>query len=179
MIMLMALGFGDCLVLLVIFFLGPMFTAILAAIVLGESFTLFDGKCKLRWSYCFSLSPFVLGICSVFCLFGVVLVSKPEFLFGSGDIVGDDDASWTRIIAILCSLLGAVMSAFAYCTVRKIGRGASYMVHVVYFGGISCVISAIGMYFQGAIMPSGAKEYTTLLLVGITAFIGQCLLNQG
>jgi drug/metabolite transporter (DMT)-like permease len=121
----------------------------------------------------------VLGICSVFCLFGVVLVSKPEFLFGSGDIVGDDDASWTRIIAILCSLLGAVMSAFAYCTVRKIGRGASYMVHVVYFGGISCVISAIGMYFQGAIMPSGAKEYTTLLLVGITAFIGQCLLNQG
>ncbi|KAI8343571.1 hypothetical protein BC941DRAFT_367515 [Chlamydoabsidia padenii] len=143
----------------VIFFLGPMFTAILAAIVLGEPFTLFD------------------GICSVFCLFGVVLVSKPEFLFGDGDIVGD--AYWTRIIAILCSLLGAVMSAFAYCTVRKIGRGASYMVHIIYFGGISCIISAIGMCFQGAIMPSGAKEYTTLLLVGITAFIGQCLLTQG
>ncbi|CAO3597527.1 unnamed protein product [Absidia cylindrospora] len=71
------------------------------------------------------------------------------------------------------------MSAFAYCTVRKIGRGASYMVHVVYFGAISCIISPIGMWFQGSVMPSGAKEYGSLLLVGVTAFIGQCLLNQG
>ncbi|KAI8089574.1 EamA-like transporter family-domain-containing protein [Halteromyces radiatus] len=147
----------------VIFFLGPTFTAILAAIVLGESFTLFD------------------GICSALCLVGVILVSKPEFLFGSnnGDFI-NEDASWTRILAILCSLLGAVMSAFAYVTVRRIGKGASYMVHVVYFGGISTVVSALGMWlWQGYISPSGWKEYTMLLLVGISAFIGQCLLNQG
>lgn len=149
----------------VVFFLGPAFTAILAAIVLGEAFTLFD------------------GVCSVACMIGVVLVSKPQFLFG-GNSAHDDSAEtiseWKRLFAILCALLGAVMSAVAYVTVRKIGRGAHFMVHVVYFGLVSAVVSPIGMaLFQTPVMPHGSYEYSMLILVGLSAFIGQCFLNQG
>lgn len=150
---------------LVVFFLGPAFTAILASLVLGEAFSLFD------------------GICSVSCMIGVVLVSKPQFLFGGETPIQDDEddmTEWKRLFAILCALLGAMMSAIAYVTVRKIGRGAHFMVHVVYFGLISIVVSPIGMFlFQTPVVPQGSYEYTMLLLVGLTAFIGQCFLNQG
>ncbi|CAO0793567.1 unnamed protein product [Mucor circinelloides] len=150
----------------VVFFLGPAFTAILASIVLGEAFTLFD------------------GICSVACMVGVVLVSKPQFLFGHDDqqdVPQDRDISeWQRLFAVLCALVGAMMSAVAYVTVRKIGRGAHYMVHVVYFGLVSIVVAPIGMtVFQTPVMPHGWNEYGMLLLVGLSAFVGQCFLNQG
>ncbi|KAI8636983.1 hypothetical protein BD408DRAFT_396476 [Parasitella parasitica] len=148
----------------VVFFLGPACTAILASIVLGETFTLFD------------------GICSVACMIGVILVSKPQFLFGveEGPHKDQDISEWQRLFAILCALLGAMMSAVAYVTVRKIGRGAHYLVHVVYFGLVSVVIAPIGLIsFQSPVMPRGLYEYVMLLLVGLSAFVGQCFLNQG
>ncbi|CEP15406.1 hypothetical protein [Parasitella parasitica] len=151
----------------VVFFLGPACTAILASVVLGEAFTLFD------------------GICSVACMIGVVLVSKPQFLFGGGEDDGtspknQDVSEWQRLFAILCALLGAMMSAVAYVTVRKIGRGAHYLVHVVYFGFVSIVVAPIGMIlFQSPVLPHGRYEYGMLILVGLFAFVGQCFLNQG
>ncbi|KAI7861661.1 hypothetical protein BDF14DRAFT_1738096 [Spinellus fusiger] len=146
----------------VIFFLGPTFTAILAAVVLGEAFALFD------------------GVCATFCIFGVVLVSKPAFLFGSIHSLTGNANEWERLFAVFCALLGAMMSAIAYVTVRKIGKGAHFMVHVVYFGAISTLISPFGfLFFQDYVTPQGWKEYTMLLCLGIAAFFGQCLLNQG
>ncbi|KAI9472061.1 MAG: hypothetical protein EXX96DRAFT_509959 [Benjaminiella poitrasii] len=150
----------------VVFFLGPAFTAILAAIVLREPFTLFD------------------GICSVACMIGVILVSKPQFLFHTDTSApvddGDSISEWKRLFAVLCALVGAMMSAVAYVTVRKIGRGAHYMVHVVYFGLVSIVVSPIGMFLmQKPVLPRTGYEYGMLMLVGISAFVGQCFLNQG
>ncbi|KAI8979752.1 hypothetical protein BDF20DRAFT_819367 [Mycotypha africana] len=155
----------------VVFFLGPAFTAIGAAIVLGEEFTVFD------------------GFCSFACMAGVILVSKPQFLFSGNDqneVVGngissaDGPSELKRLFAISCALLGAMMSAVAYVIVRKIGRGAHYMVHVIYFGCVSIAVSTIGMFaFQKPIMPHDWNEYLMLILVGFFAFIGQCFLNQG
>lgn len=112
---------------------------------------------------------------------GVVLVSKPQFLFGGHEGPKDEDiGEWQRLFAVLCALVGAMMSAVAYVTVRKIGRSAHYMVHVVYFGLVSIVVAPIGMtVFQTPVMPHGAYEYGMLLLVGLSAFVGQCFLNQG
>ncbi|KAI8990048.1 hypothetical protein BDB01DRAFT_779827 [Pilobolus umbonatus] len=145
----------------VVFFLGPAFTAILAAVVLGEAFTLFD------------------GVCAVSCMLGVLLVSKPDFLFGNGKDL-PEGGEVGRLFAVFCALLGAMMSAVAYVTVRKIGRGAHFMVHVVYFGLVSIVVSPIGMFLlQTPIVPNSLYDYGIFLGVGLTAFIGQCLLNQG
>ncbi|KAG0175469.1 hypothetical protein DFQ28_000773 [Apophysomyces sp. BC1034] len=145
----------------VVFFLGPTFTAILAAAILGEAFTLFD------------------GVCSILCMAGVVLVSKPQFLFGDGGHGGPSNGL-QRLIAIAAALVGAMMSAVAYVTVRKIGKGAHFMVHVVYFGLMSTLISFFGMFaFQEVVKPSGWHDYFILLLVGLCAYIGQCLLNLG
>ncbi|KAI9491490.1 hypothetical protein BDB00DRAFT_789482 [Zychaea mexicana] len=146
----------------VIFFLNPTFTAILAALVLGEPFGWFE------------------GLCAALCMLGATLVSKPEFLFGDDHDVPQDSTAAGRMFAIFCALLGAVMSAFAYVTVRKIGKGAHFLVHTVYFGLISCVISPPALYmFQEFVWPKGWKEYGILFMTGVTAFIGQCLLNKG
>ncbi|KAI8376641.1 hypothetical protein EDC96DRAFT_495297 [Choanephora cucurbitarum] len=146
----------------VVFFLGPSLTAILAALVLGEAFTLFD------------------GICSAVCMVGVILVSKPHFLFGGQNDTTDDVSEWKRLFAVFCAFLGAVMSAVAYVTVRKIGRGAHFMVHVVYFGLVSGIVSPFGMFLlQKPVMPHGLHQYIMLILIGLTAFVGQCFLNQG
>ncbi|KAG2177946.1 hypothetical protein INT43_003193 [Umbelopsis isabellina] len=147
----------------VIFFLGPIFTALLATVALHEPFSLFD------------------GICATFCLVGVVLVSRPEFLFGKAVLhVQEMDAESERIFAIICAVIGAMMSAVAYVTVRKIGKGAHFMVHVVYFGALSSALSPIGIWgFQHFVMPETFNDYLILVLVGTFAFLGQCLLNQG
>jgi drug/metabolite transporter (DMT)-like permease len=147
----------------VVFFLGPIFTALLASFALGEPFSLFD------------------GICAVLCFVGVVLVSRPEFLFGKAVVHAQEmDAEFERIFAVMCSVVGAMMSAVAYVTVRKIGKGAHFMVHVVYFGAISSALSPIGIWgLQHFVMPETWNDYLILILVGTFAFVGQCLLNQG
>ncbi|KAI8065312.1 hypothetical protein BC940DRAFT_259332 [Gongronella butleri] len=141
----------------VVFFLGPVFTAILASIALHEPFTPFD------------------MVCSVVSMAGIVFVSKPQFLFGDVSI-----DSWERLFAIFCALMGAVLSAVAYVTVRRVGKGAHFLVHVVYFGFISLIMSGVGLVlWQEYVPPSGWTEYGGLTLVGILAFFGQCLLNKG
>ncbi|GAB5586439.1 hypothetical protein Unana1_01339 [Umbelopsis nana] len=137
----------------VVFFLGPLFTAILAAIALREPFTIFD------------------GVCAFFCLAGVVLVSRPEFLFGKAGVNAQSaDEDFRRIFAVMCSVVGAMMSAVAYVTVRKVGRAAHFMVHVVYFGAISTILSPIGIWgLQRFVVPEGWKDYLILTLVAIGA----------
>lgn len=144
---------------IVVFFLSPTFTAILAASILGEAFTLFD------------------GLCATLCMVGAILVSKPTFLFGGDDVESD---SVHRALAVLAALVGALMAAIAYVTVRKIGKGAHFLVHTVYFGGISTVTSIPLLFaFQEYVAPEGWKEYGMLLMTGVLAFAGQCLLNRG
>lgn len=150
----------------VVFFLGPTFTAVLAAVVLNEPFSCFD------------------GVCAGLCMLGAALVSKPTFLFGGGGGGGQetDDglSSLQRALATACALVGAVMSAVAYVTVRKIGKGAHFLVHTVYFGCIASFVSAPAMLaFQTFVMPTGWYNATMLLMTGVTAFIGQCFLNKG
>ncbi|TPX64535.1 hypothetical protein SpCBS45565_g05822 [Spizellomyces sp. 'palustris'] len=148
-----------------IFFTGPAFTAILARVVLGEPLT----------------GPDIFA--SAACLCGVALVSRPEVLFGSPadthhSASGDTHTSW----AALAAFAGALMSAVAYCLVRKIGGRCSFMVHVTYFGAVSTILSGIGLgLFQDAV-PLGEwtrLQWLVMLSVGLSAFVAQCFLNAG
>ncbi|KAJ2460688.1 hypothetical protein GGI03_005217, partial [Coemansia sp. RSA 2337] len=54
------------------------------------------------------------------------------------------------------------------------------MVHVVYFGALSFVGSAIMMFLvQVPRMPSTGSEWLLMMAVGVFAFIGQVMLNRG
>ncbi|GJJ72106.1 hypothetical protein EMPS_04463 [Entomortierella parvispora] len=167
----------------VIFFLGPVFTAILARIVLKEPFTPLD------------------ALASSISMVGVVLVAKPSVLFPpspissppSGGIEGGEgslmmallqrqEEDHRRLFGALSALCGAMCSAVAYVLVRKIGKqGAHSMQHVTYFGVVSCFVSAAGLYVMqgGYVAPEGNLMWTGVLTLGVSAFVGQILLNSG
>ncbi|KAJ3158227.1 hypothetical protein HDU86_002936 [Geranomyces michiganensis] len=164
-----------------IFFTGPAFTSILARITLGEPLTPLD------------------IVATIACLCGVALVSRPEFIFHDHrddsvtvppSAAASSSSSWsqplapTNPFAALAALTGAIMSAIAYCLVRKIGSRAHYMVHVTYFGAMSTLLSGFALFMFDSAHLVPLWEWTiaetgVLLAVGVSAFIAQCFLNAG
>ncbi|KAF9204855.1 hypothetical protein BGZ49_004781 [Haplosporangium sp. Z 27] len=169
----------------VIFFLGPVFTAILGRIVLKEPFGPLD------------------ALASTVSMIGVIFVAKPSILFPgdhlllppsedglSGNQLSSimmmlqqrDDDEHRRIFGAISAVCGAMCSAVAYVIVRKIGKqGAHSMQHVTYFGVVSCVVSTIGLYTlqSGYVAPQGTIMWTGVISLGVAAFFGQILLNSG
>ncbi|KAI9221786.1 hypothetical protein BC828DRAFT_380152 [Blastocladiella britannica] len=167
----------------VLFFTGPAITAVLAHWYLKEPLTRMD------------------LLASSACLVGVVLVARPAVLFGSGstyqvllpDPAADDDPTdWTgRPLAVAAALFAALMSAVSLIIVREMGRAAHAMVQVTYHGGMAALAYGIAMavFETGtsstsathlpARWPVGLVEWATLTGIGLTAFMGQLMLNWG
>jgi drug/metabolite transporter (DMT)-like permease len=142
-----------------------MFTSIFAAIFLGESFGGLD------------------FIAAFLCLVGVTLCSKPSFLIESGiptllEVVSG--STWSRAAGSGAALTGAVLSALAYVTVRKLGRSVHFLLHVTYFGMASSIFSLTMAYSQNQLVPVRFdKGGLVLVFIGLSACVGQCLLNSG
>ncbi|KAK9767089.1 hypothetical protein K7432_003356 [Basidiobolus ranarum] len=147
----------------VLFFVSPIFSAILARIFLKEPYSSFDQAA------------------SIVSFTGVIFVAQPAFLFGSKKVAGPSDIDPTqRIIACIATLCGSVASAIAFVTIRQLGREVHYMVHVVYFGGISTVFSLIiSLLFESIKIPNTVNDWLALSVISGSAFIGQGLLNSG
>jgi drug/metabolite transporter (DMT)-like permease len=131
---------------------NPVWTALLAVWLLGE---------RMR------RSEAALVLLS---LLGVVLIVRPSFLFGSGPERLD-------MLAVALALLGALFSASAYVTIRKLGRTEHPLVIVFYFTLVTVPASIPGVLAE-AVWPT-PWEWLVLLGVGITAQGGQVYLTQG
>lgn len=134
----------------VIQYTNPVFTALIAALVLGE---------RLR--------P-VESAGVALSLGGVVLVARPGFLFGGVPALDP--------LAVGVAVAGAVLSASAYVTVRRLGRSEHPLVIVFYFALISTVGSAF--FLPGSPWPTG-WEWAALAGVGIAAQGGQVFMTLG
>lgn len=87
-----------------------------------------------------------------------------------------------RATAIAYALLGAVMSAVAYITARKSGRGTHFMIHVFYIGLVTSVFCIGGLAVTGTYtLPENLtiKQYLYLASVAALSCIGQTFLNRG
>ena len=134
----------------VIQYTNPAFAAVFAVFVLGE-------RIRPREVLCISLS-----------IAGVLLVARPGFLFGAG--TGLDPT------AVGIALLGAILSAAAYVTVRLLAA-EHHLVVIFYFAVISSVGSIPGT-LANAVVP-GARELLLLLGVGISTQLGQIYMTRG
>ncbi|KAL1917663.1 uncharacterized protein VTP21DRAFT_4056 [Calcarisporiella thermophila] len=138
----------------VIYFLCPIFTSILARVVLGEEFSFFN-------------------ICAALLAFtGVVLISYAR------SSAKDNDLSPMQMFPVICGLLGAMLASVASVIVRKAGTDVHFLVHVSNFGIISTIFSFVGMLLSGFVMPRGS-DWFLLASVGLLAFLGQCQWNYG
>lgn len=134
----------------VIHFTNPVFTALLAVFVLGE---------VLRWREV-GLTLMALG--------GVLFIARPGFLFGQG--------SGLDPLAVLVALMGAVLSAGAYVTARRLTRSNDPLV-IVFFFALVTLAGSIPLTVPVFVMPRGG-EWLLLLGVGVATQGGQVFVTR-
>ncbi|MGH7541960.1 MAG: DMT family transporter [Gemmatimonadota bacterium] len=136
----------------VIHYTNPVFTSVIAALVLAEPIRARDAASLL------------------FSLAGVILIARPGFLFGDG-------ASGLDARAVGVALAGAVLSAAAYVVVRRLGQTEHHLVIVHYFAIVTTIL-AIPTAAPALVWPS-PLAWLGLLGVGIATHIAQVLMTRG
>lgn len=135
----------------VIQYTNPIWTAVLASLLLAEV----TGRREM-------------GL-ALLSLVGVILVAQPAFLFDAGRPLPGP--------AVAVALCGAVFSAAAYVTVRRL-RTEAAMTVVFHFALVSVLLSIPGLLVERWVRPVG-WEWLLLLGVGVTTHLGQVFLTWG
>jgi len=136
----------------VIQFTSPIWTSALAAVVLKERV----GK--------------QLALCGAVSLVGVLLVARPGFLFGSSSAGLDP-------VGLGVALLGSLLTAAAYVSVRQASKTDDPLVIVFYFAWIA-VLLGVPTAAPVLILPQG-WEWAMLATVGVATQIAQVFLTRG
>jgi len=152
-------------VAVVLGFTGPVFTALLALIILHEKWEKLD------------------AFGAVLSLTGVILIAQPPLLFDgispSLTSSSSSNSSTHSLIAAGCIISGSICGAFANVLTRKMGEQVPALVMVNWFSLISVFGSPFGMFFlEVPILPLDAIQYLVLCVLGVFAFIGQSLFNR-
>lgn len=134
----------------IIQYIYPLFTAVLAFLFLKE---------QVHRS---------TMVCIVLSLLGLVIMVKPDLLFGS--------MVELPLFSVMVALLGAFGSAVAYVIVRRLSQSEDSSVIIFYFPLIALPFSVV-LLGDDFVMP-GTTELVLLLLVGIFTQIGQIGLTK-
>ncbi|KAJ7714093.1 DUF6-domain-containing protein [Mycena metata] len=146
----------------VLSFLVPMSTAIAGSLFLKEVFTKREA---------------LAGLCS---LFGVVLIARPDFLFGTPKGSSEVEEKH-RMLAIGIALCGVLGSTGAMTSIRAIGQRAHPM-HLLAFFSLQSVIAAsiiMAILRQPIVIPTRPAWLGLLAVIGILGFGAQILLTMG
>ena len=136
----------------VIHYTNPVFTSVIAAVFLREPIRAGDAK-RLLLS-----------------LTGVILITRPAFLFGGAASVLDP-------VGVAASLTGAVLAASAYVMIRFLAATEHELVIVLWFGVVGS-IGAIPATAMNFVLPTGWL-WAGLLAVGLTTHAAQLSLTRG
>lgn len=162
-------------------FLAPSMVALLAFILLGESF---------------SVKEMISGFIS---LFGVILISRPPFIFGHGwggappiehpevamtrvrlqaAVEADDNE---RMLGVSWALAGVCFASGAYLTIRVIGKRASALHSISYFSLMCTFASTVGIIIDRNPVewPHTTYGFSLIFLIGTFGFVAQVLLTFG
>ncbi|KAI0740127.1 drug/metabolite transporter [Earliella scabrosa] len=151
----------------VLSFLTPMTTAVTGALFLKETLTLKQVSA------------------SVFSFAGVVLIARPEFLFGTHaeveDAAGHVVTSSQRVGAVGVALLGVVGITGAYTTVRAIGKRAHTMHNIGAFSFFCVLTAPIAMLVTRTpvVIPDNLACLGMILAVSLCGFGAQMTLTMG
>ncbi len=138
----------------VIQYTNPVWTAVIAAVLLSERLKLVE----------------TVGVAA--SLAGVVLVARPEVLF-AGATAGLDP------VAVGVALSGSVLSASAYVTIRSVGVDEHPYVIIFYFALIGTVGSAALLPVTADLVWPTATEWLAMIGVGLAAQGAQIFLTLG
>jgi drug/metabolite transporter (DMT)-like permease len=134
-----------------IHYVNPVLTALLAAVVLGE---------RIGWGLAVALATSLLG---------VVVVARPQWAFGGAQVLDP--------FAVGVALVGAVFSAAAYVTVRRLRDTDDPLVVVLWFPLVSTPLF-LPLALRVWVWPR-PLEWLVLLGLGLTTQIAQVFLTRG
>ncbi|KAI0704437.1 EamA-like transporter family-domain-containing protein [Cerioporus squamosus] len=152
----------------VLSFLTPMATAIAGALLLKEDLTIKQ------------------VLASILSFAGVVLIARPEFLFGRDAHEGTDSAARVvtaaqRLGAVGVALLGVVGLTSAYTTIRAIGQRAHPMHNLGAFSLFCILFAPIGMVVARTpvVIPDNLPCLLMILAVSSCGFAAQMTMTTG
>ncbi|WAS90460.1 DMT family transporter [Nannocystis punicea] len=137
---------------IVIHYIHPVFTLLLATVVLGEAL---DGR----------ETVFIVG-----CFVGVVLVTQPQALFGA-------EATSADPFALTVAVLGALVSAGVYVLIREL-RATEHPARVVFYNALVASILSAPWAATTWVAPE-PREWTILLAIGGCTFLHQQSMTYG
>jgi drug/metabolite transporter (DMT)-like permease len=135
----------------VIHYLNPVITAVLAAVLLRE---------RVGWGLALALTSAVAGM---------LLVTRPGLLFSS--------ATSLAPLGVAAAVGGAIFSACAYVTVRRVTRTDDPHVVVFYFPVVAVPVT-LPFAISAWIWPR-PSEWLLLLGIGVVTQVAQVMLTQG
>lgn len=152
-------------------FLIPMVTGFLAGALLHERYS------------------FLEAICGLLSLGGVILIAKPNFIFGkesesetSGDEGIESSSTELRLLATGVGLVGVMGASGVYVVLRKIGKRAHPLLSVSYFALTTCIVTFVSLLVIPSlsfILPENSRQWMLFLLIGFSGFIMQFSLTAG
>ncbi|KAF8259028.1 integral membrane protein DUF6 [Lactarius quietus] len=149
----------------VLTFLVPICTGFSGAVFLKEPF---------------SLRELLAGL---FSFVGVLLIARPQFLFGSPQKFLDppEVTPTQRMLSVIAALIGVLGATGAYTLIRGIGKRV-HVLHAMTSFSSQCVIgSTLGMilFRLPLVIPTRTLWLVMLFLIGIFGFLAQVLLTMG
>lgn len=151
-------------------FLIPLVTAFLAWILLRERYSLVE------------------GICGIVSLAGVLLIAKPQFIFGSeADNESTNDSiesssTEKRLLATGVGLFGTVGASLVFIILRKIGNEAHSLLSVSYFALSTVIVCVIAILVTPSIsfaIPQNGYQWFLFFTIGIAGFLFQFAMTAG
>ncbi|KAK2462438.1 hypothetical protein APHAL10511_005535 [Amanita phalloides] len=144
-------------------FLVPLCTAIAGSILLKEKFTRGEA---------------LAGIVS---LLGVLLISRPSFIFDHGGANKSLASEAQRLIAVGVAMIGVLGAAGAFICIRAVGKRAHPLHNVAYLSFLSTVQSAIAAIIMRIpiVLPARPLFLSILVMNGIFGFLAQTLMTMG
>jgi drug/metabolite transporter (DMT)-like permease len=137
---------------IVIHYIHPVFTLLLATVWLGEALDRRE-------------TVFIVG-----CFVGVVLVTQPQALFGAEAVPADR-------FALAIAVLGALISAGVYVMIREL-RSTEHPVRVVFYNALVASLLSAPWAATTWVTPD-AHEWTILLAIGVCTFLHQQSMTRG
>ncbi|ODV86852.1 hypothetical protein CANARDRAFT_195992 [[Candida] arabinofermentans NRRL YB-2248] len=152
----------------VITFLSPTVTALMAWFTLGERYTRME------------------AIGGAVSFFGIICIARPKFIFGQPNLpagAGVDDGAESgdpslRLLGISLFLLSVFTTGASMCLIRRIGFSASPLISVAMFSLVTCVGSLIGILLDPSLTfeyPTNYKQLFLWLSIGLAGFLMQML----
>ncbi|XP_069756663.1 solute carrier family 35 member G1 isoform X2 [Narcine bancroftii] len=144
----------------VIIFSNPVFVSVFAWIFLKEKCTLLD--------------PIFL----VFSLVGVILIARPQFLFGT-HISGFESDYKNHIKGTAAAFASAICMSLTLIVIRKMGKSVHYFLSIWYYSMIGMVLSLSAVsIIQEWSLPLCGMDRAILIVISILGIGGQTFLTK-